>query len=231
MIQEVLPRGLLHLGRRFAEGVAIGGIVFDALPQIVEKDANAAVILRIDNQKVDARPIQIGRWRRLAHRDVDALHREGGEKLLQAVLELGRHLRRVGPQKKPGQLAVDLRRDGGLLFEDDGIAVAALGDRGGRRPALGALEDQDADRLRHLEVVDADDFAQRVTELFEVHQFVARGARVGVGEDLEGAGGVLHPRVRGQKPGDQREQEQAPHRDHYPAWRAGSAREGVAGLC
>ena len=47
-------------GGRFAESVAVGGIFGDAFAQVVEQDAQLAEVIGIDDQQMDARPIEIG---------------------------------------------------------------------------------------------------------------------------------------------------------------------------
>jgi hypothetical protein len=79
----------LHVGGRFREGVAIGGIVIDALAEIVEQDAQFAEILGAGDQKVDARPIEIGVRGRRAGGDPNAGDVDGGEKFQQACSKAG----------------------------------------------------------------------------------------------------------------------------------------------
>ena len=50
--------------------------------------------------------------------------------------------------------------------------------------------------MRRLQIRFADDFADGMAELFEADQGFAAGARSGIGEDLEGAGGEFDPVVR-----------------------------------
>lgn len=134
---------------------------------------------------------------RRAHGDVNAVVGEGGEELGEAVFEARQHLAGVGCEKEPGQLAVNLGGDGLLLFEHDGVTVAAFGDRRGGRPTFGGFEDQDADRHGRGEIVFADNLAERMAELFQANDSVASHARAGVREDFVRARGKLHPMVLG----------------------------------
>ena len=209
--EVLLGRGF-HLRGGLAERVAIGRVVGHAVAQVVEQHADLAVVIRVGHHQVDARPIQIGLGRRLPGGDADAVHLEGGEERDQAALEGRRHLRGVALQKEPRQFAIDLRRHRALLAEHDGVAVAALRDGRGGGPALGVLEDEDAHRQGSLQVVFADNLAERVAELLEAHHGLARGARAGVGHHFKRTAGELHPMiVRGQKPRDDEKQKQPPH--------------------
>ena len=101
----------------------------------------------------------------------------------------------VALQKQAGEFAVDLRRHGALLAEHDGVAVAALGDGRGGGPALGVLEDEDAHRQGRLQIVLADDLAERVAELLEADHGLAAGAWGRRRSGLRRAAGELHPMV------------------------------------
>ena len=48
------------LRRRLAERVAVGHVLRDALPQVVQQHAQLAVVFGVDDQQMHARPIQIG---------------------------------------------------------------------------------------------------------------------------------------------------------------------------
>ncbi len=202
----------LHLGRRLAERIAIGRVLVDALAQVVEQHAEFAGVFGVDHQQMHARPIQVGPGRGSANRDVNAAHLESGEELGQPVFEGRRHLRGIGFQKQPRQLAIDRRRDRALFPQHDGIAVAAFGQGRGRGPPLGIAENQDADGHRCFEIRLADHLAQRVAELLEPHHGFASGARARVGEHFERPRGELHPMVvRRQQAGEETENEEPPH--------------------
>jgi len=115
------------------------------------------------------------------------------------VFEGGGHAIGVGIEQQPGEFGEYGGIDGRLVGEDDGIAVAAHGDGRGRRPALGVLEDENADGLRRFEVLFADESAEGVAELLETHHGFLAGLLAGVGEDFEGAGGVADPMIGGEE--------------------------------
>jgi hypothetical protein len=69
-----------------------------------------------------------------------------------------------------------------------------------------------------LQVVFAQQLAERMPKLLEAHQGLAGDTRTGVGHHLKRTAGKLHPViVSGQKAGKNREQEEAPHHFHYLA--------------
>ena len=128
------------------------------------------------------------------------------------MLEGRRHLRGIGFQKQPRQLAINRRRDRALFPQHDGIAVSAFGQGRGRGPPLGIVENQDAYRHRRLEIRFADDLPHRVAELLEPHHGLASGPRARVGEHFERPRGELHPMVvRRQQAGEEAEDEEPPH--------------------
>ena len=157
------------------------------------------------------------------------MHLEGGEEFDQAVLEGGGHASGVGVEEEASKFAEDRGVDGGFVGEHDGIAAAAHGERRGRGPALGILEDENADGLRRLEVVFADEGAEGVAEFLEAdHGFLA-GFLAGVGEDLEGAGGVADPMVGREEGLDDDEEEGAAHASFYYGAESGGKMEGLDG--
>src|SRR6185436_11636909 len=104
--------------------------------------------------------------------------------------------RGVGFEEQAGKLAPGVGRYRGLLLKHDLVAVAPLGDGGGGGPAFGVFEDDDADRLRRLQVRLAEDASERVAELEQSNHGLAGGPLSGLGEDFEWARDELRPRLR-----------------------------------
>ncbi len=111
----------------------------------------------------------------------------------------------IGFEKEPRELGVNGRSDGRFFLEHDGVAVAAFDDGSGRGEAAGVLKDDDADGLRGLQILLADELAEGVAELLEAHHSVAPGAGPGIGEDFERRRGEFDPViVRCQEAGEKR---------------------------
>ena len=205
-----------HFGGRFPEGISVSSVVVNTFAQVVEQDAQFAEIFGRDDEQMNAGPIEIGLRGRSADSDVDAGHAQRGEEFQKAVFERGGHAIGVGVEQQADEFAEDGGIDGGFLGKDDGVAVAAHGERRRRGPAFGILEDEDANGQGSFEIVFADDGAKGVAEFFESdHGFLA-GFFTGIGENFEGAGGVADPMVgRREGGGDTDEEESAPHASFY----------------
>ena len=233
-----VPRGEVTLGQRFdvggrfAEGIPISGVVGDAFAQVVEQDSQFAEILRPHDQQMDTRPVEVRLRGRRAGGDVDAADLQSGEEFHQPVFERRRHAIGVGVEQQAGEFAEDRRRDGALVGEDDGIAVAAQGDRRRRSPAMGVFEDENADGLGRFEVLLAHDFAEGMAEFLEADHSLLAGFFPGVGEDFEGAGGIADPAVgRQQGRGEAKtaKEKRAPHAIFIMARFAGGQSAGSFG--
>src|SRR6185436_13250671 len=94
-------------------------------------------------------------------------------------------------------------------------------------PALGILEDENADWLWRLQIRLADNLSERMAELLKADHGFASGTLASVGKYLEWRGRKFDPLLRGEERRQHAKKQQSPHQSHYAA----CSRARIRGAC